>query len=58
MATQCVSIDEGKPIWVDVTFCSGCNKSDFKPEVNKHAPWFCPLWNEYMKGDDFCSKGA
>lgn len=55
---ECVSVEEGRPVWVKVKFCKECKRPRYEPQTCKTAPWYCPLWNEYMRDNDYCSKGA
>lgn len=55
--TNMISTEDGQPIWIDLTFCHDCIHSVFNPEYNKAQPCLCPLWNEWMRADDYCSKG-
>lgn len=55
--TNMISTEDGQPIWLDVTFCHDCKRSHYDPSRNKDIPYFCPLWNEWMHADDYCSKG-
>lgn len=52
-----ISTEDGQPIWLDVTFCHDCKRSLHNPNWNKDLPYYCPLWNEWMHPDDYCSKG-
>lgn len=52
-----ISTEDGQPIWLDVTFCHDCKRSLYNPNWNKDIPYYCPLWNEWMHPDDYCSKG-
>lgn len=52
-----ISTEEGQPIWVDLTFCHECKRSHYDPSINKNIPYFCPVWNEWMHANDYCSKG-
>ena len=54
---QVVSVSEGQPIWLDICFCANCKRSEFVPSYIEGKPYFCPLWNEWRKGNDYCSDG-
>lgn len=55
--TKMMSTEDGQAIWLDVCFCQDCEQSQYNPSGSKEQPYFCPLWNEWMKSNDFCSKG-
>ena len=55
--TNMISVEDGQPIWIDVTFCHDCIHSVFDPTYNKDQPCLCLLWHEWMHTNDFCSYG-